>query len=395
MTLADIVASHRVVVCVGSGGVGKTTTAAALALHAAMNGRRVLCLTIDPARRLANSLGLTEMREQEQTVPHELFEKQSITITGSLSAMMLDTKRTFDDLVRTTASSPERAKRILDNRLYQYISTSLAGTQEYMAMEKLHAVRRDPRYDLVVLDTPPTSNALDFLDAPARLAGLVDSPAMRWLTQTVEGPGRSPNERGRSFSLSLLTKGARIVLAGMSKFTGAGFIEQVAHFVTDFNDLFGGFRKRADEVASTLRSDEVAFVIVTSPAPLAVDEAIFFADRLTANGMPRDAFVVNQVHPLVAEPSEPTAVLEAEAKKVFPPSADAPRLVSRMRRALDDARLQAVADRIECDRLEGHCGDGTLYVEVPVLDQDVHDLASLAEIASYLSGERKHAAVTR
>ena len=386
--LAEIIAAHRVVVCVGSGGVGKTTTAAALALHAAKEGRRVLCLTIDPARRLANSLGLTEMREQEQAVPRELFEAQHIVVKGSLSAMMLDTKRTFDELVRTTASSKERADRILGNRLYQYISTSLAGTQEYMAMEKLHAVRRDPRYDLVVLDTPPTSNALDFLDAPARLSGLVDSPAMRWLTQTVEG-------EKRSFSLSLLTKGAKVVLAGMSKFTGAGFIEQVAHFVTDFNDLFGGFRKRAEEVARTLRSDDVAFVIVTSPAPLSVDEAIFFSERLEESGMTRDAFVVNQVHPLVAEPSETTAVLDAEAKRELPPTADASRLVARMRRALDDARLQAVADRLECDRLESRAGKGVLYVEVPVLDQDVHDLSSLAEIASYLVGERKHAAVVR
>jgi anion-transporting ArsA/GET3 family ATPase len=386
MTLSDIALSHKVVVCVGSGGVGKTTTAAALALHAAMRGKRVLCLTIDPARRLANSLGLTEMREQEQLVPKELFEAQHLEVSGSLSAMMLDTKRTFDDLVRTTASSRERADRILGNRLYQYISSSLAGTQEYMAMEKLHAVRRDPRYDLVVLDTPPTSNALDFLDAPARLSGLVDSPAMRWLTQTVEGE--------RSFSLSLLTKGAKVVLAGMSKFTGAGFIEQVAHFVTDFNDLFGGFRKRAEEVASALRSDDVAFVIVTSPAPLSIDEAIFFSDRLEQSGMTSDAFVVNQVHPLVAEPSDPTAVLESEAKRALP-AIDAPRIVARMRRALDDARLQAVADRLECDRLEGRAVKGSLYVEVPVLDQDVHDLSALAEIAGYLVGERKHAAVLR
>jgi len=386
MSLEQIVRTHGVVVCVGSGGVGKTTTAAAIALHAAMRGRRVLCLTIDPARRLANSLGLTTMREQEQAVPRELFDAQNLTITGTLSAMMLDTKRTFDDLVRTTASSKERADRILGNRLYQYISTSLAGTQEYMAMEKLHAVRRDARYDLVVLDTPPTSNALDFLDAPARLSGLVDSPAMRWLTQTVEGE--------KSFSLSLLTKGAKVVLAGMSKFTGAGFIEQVAHFVTDFNDLFGGFRKRAEEVASALRSDDVAFVIVTSPAPLSIDEAIFFSERLEASGMTRDAFVVNQVHPLVAEPSDPTSRLEAEAARELP-AADAQRLVGRMRRALDDARLQAVADRLECDRLQARGGKGALYVEVPVLDSDVHDLASLAEIASYLVGERKHAAITR
>jgi anion-transporting ArsA/GET3 family ATPase len=387
MTLLDTVKSHRVVVCVGSGGVGKTTTAAALALDAATRGRKVLCLTIDPARRLANSLGLSEMRTEEQVVPKELFEAQGLTLTGSLSAMMLDTKKTFDDLVKDTASSPERARRILDNRLYQYISTSLAGTQNYMAMEKLHAVRRDPRYDLVILDTPPTSNALDFLDAPERLSGLVDSPAMSWLVQTIEG------EKG--FSLSLLTRGAKVVLAGISKLTGAGFIEQVAHFITDFNDLFGGFRKRAEEVASALRSPEVAFVIVTSPAPLAVAEAIFFGDRLKEGGMRREAFVINQVHPLVAEPSATTAALEAEAKKLLPEGADAPRLVARMRRALDDARLRAVADRLECDRIETHGGKDVLYVEVPIFDHDVHDLRSLAKVAGYLVGERTHEAVTR
>lgn len=254
-------------------------------------------------------------------------------------------------------------------------------------MEKLHAVRRDTRYDLVILDTPPTSNALDFLDAPERLSGLVDSPAMSWLVQTLEG------EKG--FSLSLLTRGAKVVLAGVSKLTGAGFLEQVAHFITDFNDLFGGFRKRAEEVGNALRSPEVAFVIVTSPAPLAVAEAIFFGDRLKEGGMRREAFVINQVHPLVAEPSATTAALEAEAKTLLPEGADVPRLVSRMRRALDDARLRAVADRLECDRLEAHGGKDVLYVEVPVFDHDVHDLRALAKVAGYLVGEQRHEAVTR
>ncbi len=394
-SLADILLQKRVVVCVGSGGVGKTTTAAALALSAALQGRRVLCLTIDPAKRLANSLGLTAMTTEEQLVPSELFTAQGLTMAGSLSAMMLDTKKTFDDLVRRTASSPDRAERILKNRLYQYISTSLAGTQEYMAMEKLHAVRSDPRYDLVILDTPPTSNALDFLDAPEKVAGLIDSPAMRWLTSTVEG--------GKGFSVSLLTRGAKVVLAGMSKFTGSGFLEQVAEFVSEFNVLFGGFKKRADEVASTLRSDDLAFVVVTSPAPLAIDEALFFAARLDEAGMKRDAFVINQVHPLVAEPSAKTSVLEDEVRSQLAShpehqKVDVTRLVERMRRALDDARLRAVADRLETDRLEsrvtrGH--DDALFVEVPVLDEDVHDLRSLFRISQYLVGQEHHDAVTR
>jgi anion-transporting ArsA/GET3 family ATPase len=387
MSLREVVGSHRVVVCVGSGGVGKTTTAASLALHAALSGRRVLCLTIDPAKRLANSLGLTEMTTEEQVVPKELVAAQGLAMKGSLSAMMLDTKRTFDDLVRRTASSPARAQRILDNRLYQYISTSLAGTQEYMAMEKLHAVKDDPRYDLIVLDTPPTSNALDFLDAPERLAGLVDSPAMRWFVQAFEGAGK--------LSLNLVGKGAAFLLRGLSKFTGTGFLEQVAEFVTDFNDLFGGFRERSQQVSSYFRGREVAFVIVTSPAPLAVEEAIYFGERLAEAGMRRDAFVINQVHPLIAEPEAPTAQLEAEARALLPEGADAGKLVARMRRALDDARLRAVADRIEADRLRNRCGKDMLYVEVPVMEHDVHDLSALSAVASYLVGDTTHQAVTR
>jgi anion-transporting ArsA/GET3 family ATPase len=394
-SLADILLQKRVVVCVGSGGVGKTTTAASLALWAAIHGRRVLCLTIDPARRLATSLGLKEMTTEERVVDAAVLTSRGLTMKGSLSAMMLDGKRTFDDLVRRYASSPERAQRILDNRLYQYISGSLAGTQEYMAMEKLHAVRSDPRYDLIVLDTPPTSNALDFLDAPERLAGLVDSPTMQWIVTAFESSG--------SMSFSLVGRGAKMVLQGISKLTGAGFLEQVATFLTEFNDLFGGFRKRSEEVGAALRSPEVAFVIVTSPAPLAIEEAIFFADRLGEAGMNRDALVVNQVHPLVAEPSAKTSVLEDEVRSQLAShpehqKVDVTRLVERMRRALDDARLRAVADRLETDRLEsrvtrGH--DDALFVEVPVLDEDVHDLRSLFRISQYLVGQEHHDAVTR
>ncbi|MBZ0118172.1 MAG: AAA family ATPase [Sandaracinaceae bacterium] len=379
MSLSDVLGSHRVVVCVGCGGVGKTTTAAALALHAAMQGKRVLCLTIDPARRLANSLGLREMTTEEQLVPAELFAQHGLEVRGSLSAMMLDTKRTFDELVRKYASSPEVAQRILSNKVYDYMSTSLAGTQEYMAMEKLHSVRSDPRYDLIVLDTPPTSNALDFLDAPERMAELVDSPAMRWFIQAFEGAGR--------FSFNLIGKGAAFLLRGLSRFTGTGFLEVLAQFITDFNDLFGGFRERAKEVALAFRSPEVAFVIVTSPAPLAIEEAIFFARRLEEAGMRRDAFVINAVKPLFAEPPKSEAELVKEAAPLLPAGTDAARLIARLRRALDDARTRAIADRIEADRLKHRAGADQLYVEVPAFERDVHDLPALAEVAKYLTGQ--------
>lgn len=377
MSLERVLAQHRVVVCVGCGGVGKTTTATALAVHAALAGRRVLCLTIDPARRLANSLGLEAMTTEEQSVSATLFAAHGLALEGELSAMMLDPKRTFDDLVGRYAPDPETRTRILNNRVYQYMSTSLAGTQEYMAMEKLHAVREAGGYDLIVLDTPPTSNALDFLDAPERLANLVDSPAMRWFVQAFEGAG--------TFSFNLLSQGAAFLLRGLARFTGTGFLEVVAEFITDFNQLFGGFRERAEEVANDLRSPDVAFVIVTSPNPLAMDEAVFFAKRLEANGMRRHAFVINGMRALFSEPSLSDAELVKALEPYLPSGFSASRAVARMHRALDDARMHAVAHRVEADRLKQRVGD-ELFVEVPYFERDVHDLSRLAEVARYLVG---------
>jgi anion-transporting ArsA/GET3 family ATPase len=382
MSLADVLQSHRVIVCVGSGGVGKTTTAAALAVHAARSGRRVLCLTIDPARRLANSLGLSEMRTEEQEVSPALFAKHGLEFAGQgrLWAMMLDTKRTFDDLVTRYASSPEAAERILSNRLYQYISTSLAGTQEYMAMEKLHSVRNDPRWDLIILDTPPTANALDFLDAPERLVNAIDSQAMRWFVQAFQGAGK--------LSLGIVGRGAAMLIRGLARFTGIGFLEQVAEFVTGINDLFGGFRDRAAEVAADLRGPEVAFVIVTSPTPMNVEEAVFFDARLREAGMRIDGFVVNTVHPLLPEPDASDEALLQAASEVLPPSMDAKETLAKMRRALDDERVLAIAQRAEAEKLREQAGDVERFVQVPAFDEDVHDLTALARVAEYLTGQK-------
>ena len=202
-SLRPLLDDHRVVLCVGSGGVGKTTITAALGLAAAQRGQRVLCLTIDPAKRLANSLGLDRMTGEATRVDDALFRAAGVEVSGSLTVMMLDTKRTFDELVVRHASSPEARDRILNNRLYQYVSTSLAGTQEYMAMEKLLSVKRDTAYDLIILDTPPTSNALDFLDAPNRLINALDSAAMRWFIQAFESGGK--------FSLNLVARSVAVV----------------------------------------------------------------------------------------------------------------------------------------------------------------------------------------
>ncbi len=377
MSLTGVLERHRVVVTVGSGGVGKTTTAAALALAAAMKGRRVLCLTIDPARRLANSLGLHEMTTTEQDVPEALFSAHGLALKGALSAMMLDPKMTFDALVEQYASSPEARDRILQNEIYQYVASSLAGTQEYMAMEKLHEVRKDPQWDLIVLDTPPTTNALDFLDAPERLIGAIDSPAMRWFISIFENAGK--------VGFGLVGRGATVLLKGIARFTGFEFLKQVADFVSGINDLFGGFKSRAEEVSNALRSPEVAFVLVTSPDPLAIAEARFFSDKLEASGMNREAVVINLVRQVLEEPHVSDEAIVNELRSVLPSHIDATELAAKLRRALQDERDGAVADRIEADRLENHIGQGTLVVEVPAFDEDVHDLAALARVAHYLT----------
>ncbi len=331
-TLDRLVMSRRVVIAVGAGGVGKTTTAAALGVAAAARGRRVLCLTIDPARRLAEALGLERMSSEEQVVGPELFARAGIPMEGSLTALMLDTKRTFDDLVIKYSSSPERARKLLDNKLYKYVSTSLAGTQEYMAMEKLVAVQQDPRFDLIILDTPPTANALDFLDAPLRLVEALDSSTMRWFLQAFESTGK--------LSLNLLARSAAIVLRGLGRITGGGFLAEMAEFIAELNDLFGGFKQRAQKVETALRSPEVSFVLVTSPAPMSIQEVLFFSDRLEQARMPRGAFVVNRFRmPPPGLNTTPTAADAAQA------------VLSRGVRLEDDAPPRLVQAHVDAVRL--------------------------------------------
>jgi anion-transporting ArsA/GET3 family ATPase len=375
-TLDQLVMTRRVLVAVGAGGVGKTTTAAALAVAAAARGRRVLCLTIDPARRLAEALGLERLSSDEQSIDPSRFAAAGVPMTGSLTAMMLDTKRTFDELVVKYSSSPERAKKLMDNKLYQYVSTSLAGTQEYMAMEKLVAVQRDPRFDLVVLDTPPTANALDFLDAPGRLVEAVDSPTMRWFVQAFESTGK--------VGFNLLARSAAIVLRGLGRITGGGFLASMAEFITELNDLFGGFKQRAQMVESSLRSPEVSFVLVTSPAPMSLEEVIFFSERLARANMPRGAFVVNRFRlPPRSADAPPTVedVAAAIAAHGLHLEDDAP---ARVAHAHADAVRLAVRDEAQVQTLRERASQGVPIVRVAELASDVHDLKNLGDIAERL-----------
>ncbi len=376
--LTDLLETRRVILVVGVGGVGKTTTTAALGLAAAQRGKRVLCLTIDPARRLAQSLGIEEMKTEAQTIDPALFASAGVPVRGSMTVMMLDTKGTFDGLIAQLAPTPEKREQILNNVLYKYISTSLAGTQEYMAMEKLYAVKSDPSYDLVLLDTPPTPNALDFLDAPERLVGAIDSAATRWMVQAVQSSGK--------FSLNLLAKSAAAVVRGIGKVSGSGFLEQMAGFISEINAVFGGWKKRADEVSAALRGPEVAYVLVTTPDPLAVREVMFFADRLREQQMRRDAFVVNRVHPSYGRLPDAGEVAGAVAQSGLGLGSDA---AGRLRQAAEDESRLGKMDALHLMGLEAALEDeatgGSLLAHVPEFPFDIHDLSRLAKIAQVLA----------
>ncbi|HKO48672.1 MAG TPA: ArsA-related P-loop ATPase [Polyangiaceae bacterium] len=372
-SLRPLLEGKQIVVCVGAGGVGKTTVAAAIALGFAQQGQRVLCITIDPAKRLADSLGIGAMSTEEQQVSSELFRNAGLEIPGQLTVLMLDTKRTFDDLVRRHASSPEVRDRILQNRIYSYVSTSLAGTQSYMAMEKVLLVRQDPRFDRIVLDTPPTSNALDFLDAPERLIEAIDSAAMRWLVQTFEKSGR--------FSLNFVARGVALVLRGIGRLTGKGFLEHLAEFVVELNELFGGFRERAAVVAKAFRSPDLAYVLVTSPAPAAIDEVSYFAARLREQGMRPDAVVVNRLQP---NPGQANAAEVESAARDLGLELSASTITGAQRAAQDD-RTRAAFEAEQLEQLETLLGaERPAILRVPVLPADVHDVRSLALVRARL-----------
>ena len=378
-SLCPLFDRHRVVLCVGCGGVGKTTISASLALAAAQRGKHVLCLTIDPARRLANALGLSRLDTDAQRIEDSVFASAGLVVPGSLTVMMLDAKRTFDELVGKHSPTVEARDRILNNRIYAHLSERLAGTQEYMAMEKVLAVQKDPAYDFIVLDTPPTTHALDFLDAPERLIATLDSPMAKWFAQAY-GAGH--------LHLNLVAKSAAVALRGVARLMGGQFIELVAEFITELDALFGGFKSRAAEVARAFRSDDFAYVLVTSPAPDSIREVLFFARRLAELGLPRDAIVVNRLHrPPRAGPD--LAAIEASISRLgLARDASSRQLAERVAHAIREEVRWARRDAAHLDELEGmplRPGErGPIRVDVPALPSDVHDVSTLAGIAALL-----------
>jgi anion-transporting ArsA/GET3 family ATPase len=358
-----------IIVCCGAGGVGKTTTAAALALRAAEQGRKVCVLTIDPARRLAQSMGLTELDNTPRPV-----KGVDVDAGGSLDAMMLDMKRTFDEVVET-AASPEKAKQILENPFYIALSSSFAGTQEYMAMEKLGQLHADPgsRWDLIVVDTPPSRSALDFLDAPERLSSLLDGRFMRLMVAPARGPAR------------VLTAGLSVVTGAMTRVLGGEFLTDVQAFIAALDTIFGGFRQRAEATFRLLQADETAFLVIAAPEPDAIREAAYFAERLTSERMPLAGLVVNRFHTRAGR-SISAADAESGARRLAIDGADgaaqatAELLLVHAERVRRSQREEKVAARFAA----AHPKVPT--VAVPALPGDVHDLAGLREIGGLLAG---------
>lgn len=377
-----------VVVCCGAGGVGKTTTSAALAVRAAERGRRVVVLTIDPARRLAQSMGLVELDNTPRQVPGVDTEAG-----GSLDAMMLDMKRTFDEVIVAHAS-PEKAQQIFENPFYQALSSSFAGTQEYMAMEKLGQLRAraEPgegrtgdirQWDLIVVDTPPSRSALDFLDAPQRLGSFLDGRLIRVLSAPAKAGGRAYLR-----VVSAAVGGATGVL---TRLLGGQILRDVQSFVAALDTVFGSFRERADQTYRLLQRDGTAFVVVAAPEPDALREASYFVERLGAERMPLAGLVLNKVQPEQA--GDLSADRAAAAAEDLDDVGGHPLTVSLLRIHADRmhrrAREQALAARFTSAHPE------VPIVEVAALAEDVHDLDGLRRIGDELAGSDRTAVAGR
>jgi anion-transporting ArsA/GET3 family ATPase len=375
--LDALVEGSRVVVCCGSGGVGKTTTAAVVALEGARRGRNAVVVTIDPAKRLANALGLDRLSDTTSEIDRARWDRDATArapASGRLSALMLDTKSTFDRLITRNAATDEQAQRILENRFYRNVSGALGGTQEYMAMEKLHELHDEGGFDLIVVDTPPTRHALDFLDAPRRLIRLLDNRVFRLLMM----PTRA--------YLRVASVAVQAFLRTVSRVVGTEVVEDVVAFFRAFEGMEEGFRTRAQAVEELLADPSTSFVLVTSPRRDAVDEARFFAERLSGHHQQVEALIVNRIHPAFGDESaDGLRARAAELRGVGDADGAGARLAT-LYDNLADFRDIANGERAHVEGLRERIGHATIAF-VPFLAHDVHDFDALLEVARLLFGD--------
>jgi anion-transporting ArsA/GET3 family ATPase len=365
--VGELLEGKRVCICAGSGGVGKTTSSAAIAAGMAARGKKVAVLTIDPAKRLADSLGLPELGNEERQVDPKLFKQAGVDSQGGeLWAMMLDAKATFDELVRRHAPDAETRDRILSNRIYQQLSKALAGSQEYMAMEKLFELHAEDRYDLLVLDTPPSRNALDFLEAPRRLM------------QFIEGRALQVFMRPTGLGMKVFGRGTSMMFSVLRRLTGVEVLEDLSEFFQAFSGMVGGFQERAKRVSELLANPETCFLVVCAPQGEPIIEAVYFHRKLVEAELPFGGVIVNKVH-YESELPPYEEGLQGELAEALGGEDLARRVVQNY----DDYRVLAARDQRNIKRLTAEMR-ARLVIQVPYLDHDVHDLSGLMRINDYL-----------
>ncbi|HXS48261.1 MAG TPA: ArsA-related P-loop ATPase [Solirubrobacterales bacterium] len=368
----EVLEGKDICICAGSGGVGKTTTSAAIAAGMAARGLRVCVLTIDPAKRLADSLGLRELGNEATQVDPALFEQHGVEMRGELWAMMLDAKATFDELVARQAPDEESRDRVLNNRIYQQISNALAGSQEYMAMEKLFELHTEGRFDLLVLDTPPTRNALDFLDAPRRL------------TQFIEGRSLRVFMRPTGMAARVAGRGATVALGVLKRIVGFDLLADLAEFFNAFSGMVDGFQARAKRVNNLLADPHTCFLVVCGPQGEPIDEAVYFHRKLVEAKLPFGGVIVNKVH----YPAERLRGDGVDLEASLAAKLDDEDLARRTAENFADYQALAERDARNIEHLASELRTKGV-IRVPYLDEDVHDLGGLTEINRYLFASSK------
>lgn len=355
MTFERILEKSSIIICCGSGGVGKTTTAAAIGIAAARKGRRVVVVTIDPAKRLADALGLSTELGNE---PHQIVSPP--TAPGQLWAMMLDTQATFNEVVRTHSADKEQVERIMSNRFFRNISKNLSGTQEYMAAEKLFQLHGDARFDLVVIDTPPTRDALNFLDAPNRLIRFLDHRLYRLLLT----PARS--------GLKVLAAAMQPIVRAIARIVGAQALDDALAFFRAFDGMDAGFRHRAVQVVNLLRSPNTSYVVVTSPNLETIDEADYFVSKLQEEGLSTAALIINRIQPSFAD-------IDADINERDGSTDE----ISELRRNLDQLNRRASDQALSVAGIVAHVAPGPVMF-VPLFAHDVANAETLGMVADHL-----------
>lgn len=385
MNIGNVLEGKEICICAGSGGVGKTTSAAAIAMGMAAEGKKVAVVTIDPAKRLAGALGLERLGNKERLIEPKRFEKNGIEMKGELWAMMLDPKRTWDELIERHAPDQKTRDNVLNNRIYQELSSALVGSQEYMAMEKLYELYSEGRYDLLVLDTPPSRNALDFLDAPERLSNFIEGRSLQFFL------------KGGRLGMRIFGRSTSMLFSILKRLTGMDLLKDLSEFFQSFGDMAGGFQERAVEVNRLISDKRTVFMLITAPQPESIDEGLFFLERMEKSKLPFGAAIINKVHPDYLRHAKesygrPIEQILEDAREILTQSMNGTEsgatLAGKVYDNLNDYQKLAARDSQNIALLMKKLKKGQV-VQVPFFDDDIHDIDGLCQINRYLFSTAK------